>query len=580
MAGSEARIDATDGSPSVAGTYLTAARVARWLAVFLWLGLAARLIRYLLRFPLWEDECFLCVNFIDRTFAELLEPLTYHQVAPPLFLWLERSAVLTFGFSEWSLRLVPLAASIASLFLFRRLASRLLAGPALVLAFGIFAVAYPGIRYAAEAKQYATDLFAALVLLTLAAEWYSSRKTGWLWLLAALAAPLLWLSYPGAFVVGGVSLAVGLTLLKESRAESREPKEASSEPRSPGGRLLSQLSTLNAPLVAWAAYNVAVVVGFASLFIVIRRQSGAELDFMSDYWQAAFPPLATPGRLPAWLVEVHTSELLAWPVGGASGASAFTAILAAIGLHRLIRKQDLFWGLLLLAPAGLNLIAAALHRYPYGTHVKFSMYFGPAVCLLAGWGAAAWNANVLRSRPRLARGGAIVTLALLASIAGASIARDVARPYKTLSDERARAFAQWFWFNAEAEGDVMLIEGHNGAPFSPDARSELSWTAMFLCNRAIYSPSLRDDGPASIPGDGRSVRCLVYRDPRFEFDAVARDDWLADMRNEHELVATETFPFTRFGKNERDFVTVDYLDIYTFRPKPSRTASSIGGVWK
>ena len=35
------------------------------------------------------------------------------------------------------------------------------------------------------------------------------------------------------------------------------------------------------------------------------------------------------------------------------------------------------------APAGLNLFAAALHRYPYGGHVKFSMHLGPAVCLLA-----------------------------------------------------------------------------------------------------------------------------------------------------------------------------------------------------
>lgn len=580
MVGDGVRNQSDGDEPAVGGTYLTAGRVVRWMAAFLWLGIAARTVRYLLRFPLWEDECFLCVNFIDRSFAELLEPLTYHQVAPPLFLWAERLAVLTFGYSEWSLRLVPFAASVASLFLFRRFAGRLLSGPALVLAFGMFAVAYPGIRYAAEAKQYATDLFAALALLTLAAEWRHSRKTGWLWLLAALAPALLWLSYPAAFVVGGVSLAVGVTLLGESKVESRESRVANSEPRPSGSGFRSQLSTLNPQLLAWLAYNVAVVLGFASLFIVIKRQSGAELGFMADYWQAAFPPLSTPGRLPAWLVEVHTSELLAWPVGGARGASLFTAILAAIGVHRLIRKQDRFWGLLLLAPAGLNLIAAALHRYPYGTHVKFSMYFGPTVCLLAGWGAAVWNAHVDRARPALARGAAIATLSLLAVIAGSSIARDVLRPYKTLSDERARAFAKWFWFNAEAEGPVAVVEGHADRPFSPDSRSELSWTAMFLCNRAIYSPSQRQDEPATIPGDDLAVRCLVYRDPRFEFDTASRDAWLTDMRRQNDLVAAETYPFTRFGKNERDFVTVDYLDIYTFRPKPSQTASAARAVWK
>lgn len=554
------------------------------MGIFLTLGIAARAVRYLLCFPLWEDECFLCVNFIDRSFAALLEPLSYHQVAPPLFLWAERLSVICCGYSEWSLRLVPLAASLASLFLFRRLAGGLLSGGALVLAFGIFAVAYPGIRYAAEAKQYATDLFAALLLLTIAVEWYRSRNPAWLWLLAGLAMPLLWLSYPAAFVVGGVSLAIGAVLLREElRGERSESREESGIQLS---TLNSQLPSgnsqlfLNPQLVAWLAYNIAVAVGFGLLFFVIRRQSSAELGFMTDYWQTAFPPLAEPERLPAWILQVHTSDLVAWPVGGGRGASFFTAILAAIGLRQLFRKQDLFWGILLLAPALLNLLAAAIERYPYGGHVKFSMFLGPAVCLLAGWGAAAWNARVARSRPGLARHAAAVTIGVLALIAGASMGRDLLRPYKTLSDERARAFAKWFWFNAEAEGPVVLVEGHDGRPFSPESRSELSWTAMFLCNRAIYSPAERDASPAAIPGDDGSMRYLVYRDPRFEFDSAARNAWLDSLRQENELVASETFPFTRFGKNEHDLVTVDYLDIFTFRPSRPQTASAARAVWK
>lgn len=557
--------------PPAAGPFFTAERVARWMAAFLWLGLAARAVRYCLRFPLWEDECFLCVNFIDRNFADLLTPLTYHQVAPPLFLWAERASVVALGYSEWSLRFIPFAASIASLFLFRRLASQLLAGPALLLAFGIFAVSYPGIRYAAEAKQYATDLFAALALLSLTVEWHRSRSAGWLWVLAAAAPVLLWLSYPAAFVVGGVSLAVGVTLLRETRQGS---DAASTEDVN-----VSPASSLVSRLTPWIAFNFAVLVGFGSLYFVIRRQSGAELGFMTEYWRTAFPPLTEPGRLPTWLLEVHTSDLLAWPVGGGRGASLFTALLAAIGLQQLLRKRDPFWGLLLLAPAGLNLVAATLQRYPYGGHVKFSMYFGPAVCLLAGWGAAAWNTQTARIRPRLARYGAAATLALLALIAGSSIARDILRPYKTLSDERARSFAKWFWFNAEAEGPVTLVDAHEGEPFSPDSKSELSWTAMFLCNRAIYSPAVRQVEPTTLPGTTRPARCVVYRDPRFTFDADARDRWLNEMRSANDLIAAETFPFTRFGKNERDLVTVDYLDIYTFRPK-AQTASAAKAVWR
>jgi uncharacterized membrane protein len=86
-------------------------------------------------------------------------------------------------------------------FLFHRLAGRLLRGSALVLAVGVFAVAYPGIRYAAEAKPYACDLFFATLLLTVAVEWWrGDRANRWLWLLAALMPLALLFSYPVVFV--------------------------------------------------------------------------------------------------------------------------------------------------------------------------------------------------------------------------------------------------------------------------------------------------------------------------------------------------------------------------------------------
>src|SRR5947207_13177836 len=108
-----------------ADRFLSPEQQSRLVTAFVVLGLVARCVRYLLDFPLWEDECFLCVNFIDRTFAGLLQPLDFHQVAPPLFLWIELAAVKLFGYGERSLRLFPFLCSVASLFLFRRLAGRL-----------------------------------------------------------------------------------------------------------------------------------------------------------------------------------------------------------------------------------------------------------------------------------------------------------------------------------------------------------------------------------------------------------------------------------------------------------------------
>jgi len=113
---------------------LDPAAQARLVWACLAIAIAARSVRFLLKFPLWEDECFLAANFIDRGFGDLLAPLNYHQVAPLLFLGIELTCVKLFGFAEWPLRLYPFLCSIGSLLLFRRLAGRLLEGLPLVLA--------------------------------------------------------------------------------------------------------------------------------------------------------------------------------------------------------------------------------------------------------------------------------------------------------------------------------------------------------------------------------------------------------------------------------------------------------------
>ena len=184
------------------------ASLNRLLICFVLFGVLARAIRYYLCFPLWDDESFLCVNFIDRSFAELLQPLDFHQVAPVLFLWTERAAVKLFGFSEYSLRLIPFVSSIISLFLFSRVAQRLLPGPAVLFAVAVFSVSYPQIRYAAEAKPYGTDMFLSLVMLSLVVEWYQHRNPRLLIGLALLMPVALGASYPAVFAAGGLSLGV------------------------------------------------------------------------------------------------------------------------------------------------------------------------------------------------------------------------------------------------------------------------------------------------------------------------------------------------------------------------------------
>src|SRR5262245_24159027 len=82
---------------------INATRLLGWAIVAtLILGVAWRIVRYLCHFPIWGDEAMLLLNILDRDYAGLTEHLRFAQVAPLLFLWLEKTAILLFGASEWS----------------------------------------------------------------------------------------------------------------------------------------------------------------------------------------------------------------------------------------------------------------------------------------------------------------------------------------------------------------------------------------------------------------------------------------------------------------------------------------------
>ena len=101
--------------------------------------------------PFWGDEAFLGLNVIRRDYGDLLRPLDLAQVAPGLFLWIERFVYVHLGMSEWALRLPQMVAGIGALFLFWRWA-RLLARPlAAAMAVGIVAVGHYLVRYGVQA---------------------------------------------------------------------------------------------------------------------------------------------------------------------------------------------------------------------------------------------------------------------------------------------------------------------------------------------------------------------------------------------------------------------------------------------
>lgn len=525
------------------GSILPARRLDAAVWAFVALGVAIRALRYLLNYPLWGDESYLAVNFIGRGYRDLLRPLDYHQVAPLLFLWAERTAVKWLGFSEWSLRLFPALCAAASVVLFRHAAGLVLRGLPRLLAVATFAVAYYPIRHAAEVKPYASDLLVALALLTLALEWLREPgRTRWGWSLAAVAPVAVGLSHPAVFMAGGIGLALAPMAWRTRRS---------------GG------------LAPWLAFGLATAATFLAMYVLFTADQvrDAAEGGMPTYWAGAFPPRTGLLPLAGWLADVHTGHMFAYPAGGARGLSGLTVACVGAAVIALMRRRRWAVLALLLAPFGLNLLAAAGHAYPYGRSPRIMQYAAPATCLLAGLGAAVLLAmpRSPRRRERLAIG----TLALLGGIGATLMVGQIVSPGRSYCDQRTREFARWFWSERGRVAEIACLKSDFGLTF--DRRHwEYGRSALYLCNQRIYSdrhrrglPPVWDRVSATHP-----LLCVLFNEsPR---DDPAFRSWLEGMAARYDLHGHSTFDVNagtgRVGGLE------DRYEVFEFVPR-SRTAA-------
>ncbi len=481
---------------------------------FVGLGVLVRLVRYLVVYPIWHDEAFLAVNFLDRGYLDLLRPLDYSQVSPILFLWIELTAVRLLGFSEWSLRLFPALCGLASVFLFRYVAARLFRGMALVFAVAIFATAFYPIRHSAEVKPYSSDLCAALMLLAMAVNWWRSPgQSRWWWILCGIVPVLLAVSYPAVFVAAGLSLALG------RGAAQRVAKVR----------------------MGFLVYNVVAAASFISLYFSCTFTQATRLRayYRFGYWRDAFPPWQEPWRLPGWLIGVHTGTTMAYPIGGERGASILTLVAVLAGVAFLCRGRRWVLMRLMLAPVAVGLLAAFLGRYPYGGAPRITQYLAPSICLLAGLGGAFLTMRLPSPRWRRRVLGAAV--GLLGAIGISLIARDLIEPYRVWSDEVSRRFARRFWTEDAKTFRLVCVKSDLGMNFQPRLWTS-GMSAVYLFHRGVYAQSGRpsEHSPSGAPSHGEKPIRLVF------FDALPRGDasferWLLNLHPAGQNLARQEF---------------------------------------
>jgi hypothetical protein len=371
------------------------------------LGILWRTIRYLLRFPIWGDEALLALNFAWFDYGQLTSRLENCQIAPLWFLWGERTAFVWLGPGEFSLRLLPFLAGLASLVLYWQLTGLVLRPTARLFAVGFLAVAHWPVSMCTLIKPYSFDLLMSLVLLLPAVQWMRRPdQTRWLIGLVILVPAAMLGSYPSAFVGGGISLAIAYRAWRHGWSTR-----------------------------CWfATYNLTLLAGFACAYAIGVRQldtatSGVTTRAgMAAYWAHGFPPDTALSAI-KWFVLQTAGQMTAYPLGASNGGSALTALFCVSGVAWWARRRQWTWVILLGVPVFLNLIAAIVHGYPYGGSGRLNQHLAAPICISAGLGLSALLERIRRPLARRVRGP--VAIAILFALVGlGGLVRDVARPYR------------------------------------------------------------------------------------------------------------------------------------------------------
>ena len=208
----------------------------------------------------------LSLNILRRSPIELLHPLDRVQMSPVGFLWSEWLITRLGGFSEHTLRFLPMAAGVIGLVAFARLARRLLQPLTALAATSLAALSPLLIYYSAEVKSYGFDFLCAVLLMhpTLSLAENPTREAWLRWALVAAFGALFSTAAP-LFVAGSALALVSAAPLR------RHPR---------------------AWLAIVAAGTPAALIFVAQFFTIYH--SSRTTEFMQVFWTESFLDLRLP----------------------------------------------------------------------------------------------------------------------------------------------------------------------------------------------------------------------------------------------------------------------------------------------
>jgi hypothetical protein len=317
-------------------------RLVKLLAIIIGaLGIALRIRQFAVNRSLWFDEASLALNIVNRSPFELLHQLDYsHGDLPPFcapigFLLTQKLFITLLGNTDTVLRLLPLTASIAAVPLMCKLLRAYTSPPDRrigLLALWLFAVSQSLIWYGSEAKQYSSDVLAALTLVVLAHACLTRQAAPrHLFYLGIAGILSLLISYPSLFVIVGVT--IGLASAEFAKKDWGALRRV-------------------------GAMGFAQAVSFIILYLLVLRPLASN-KILIDYWRGSFMPLP-PWREVAWFPRFFSGMLID-PLG--LPFPSISAVVILIGGISLILRNWQF-ALCLMLPFLAALAASGFEKYP------------------------------------------------------------------------------------------------------------------------------------------------------------------------------------------------------------------------
>jgi len=350
-----------------------------WLTAILLLGIALRGWHYLRNDPMWHDEAALVVNVLTKTYPEIWGPRLFNETGPPLFLWLEKAVVAVLGDSTHALRLIPLLAGIAGLFVLRRGLRPILTPVELMLLLFMFAISDRLLWHCTEAKMYSTDVLLACLLIAMFVRYEKSRPSWNECLLLAASSGLMFFSYAIVFLLPAYGLA-RLPALIRSRSI--------------------------ASWIGMAAFGLA----FLGCFYVLSAGPVAAIrtSELVQGWQNDFPNWSNPTSV-AYDIFRRTWEAFRYslePVGHVMMPFAIWGIVT------LTRRGHGTLAAFLATTIGLNIVTWLLGKYPIGA-TRVCAFLAPACLTLIAVGT---GRLIDRCAERIGRFAWGISLPILAAV--------------------------------------------------------------------------------------------------------------------------------------------------------------------